>query len=82
MLAFNQFVNPWALDVMGWKYVSFVFCSAVVAGTANHLRAGQYLVYCCWLVFELAFVLTMIVETKGSQCRSDLLRDTQVDAPS
>ena len=21
-LAFNQFVNPWALDALGWKYVS------------------------------------------------------------
>ena len=21
-LAFNQFVNPWALDAMSWKYVS------------------------------------------------------------
>lgn len=20
-LAFNQFVNPWALDAIGWKYV-------------------------------------------------------------
>ncbi|KAF9648736.1 general substrate transporter [Thelephora ganbajun] len=44
VLAFNQFVNPWALDTIGWKY---------------------YLVYCGWLVFELVFVLTMIVETKG-----------------
>ncbi|TDL25883.1 general substrate transporter [Rickenella mellea] len=43
-LAFNQFVNPWALDAMGWKY---------------------YLVYCGWLVFELAFVLRYIIETKG-----------------
>lgn len=23
-LAFNQFVNPWALDALGWKYVSDV----------------------------------------------------------
>lgn len=21
VLAFNQFVNPWALEVLGWKYV-------------------------------------------------------------
>ena len=38
-------------------------------GHANHPRVGQYLVYCCWLVFELTFVLTMIVETKGSHER-------------
>ncbi|KAI0058199.1 general substrate transporter [Artomyces pyxidatus] len=43
-LAFNQFVNPWALDAIGWKY---------------------YLVYCGWLGFELIFILTFIVETRG-----------------
>ncbi|EKM58308.1 uncharacterized protein PHACADRAFT_252522 [Phanerochaete carnosa HHB-10118-sp] len=43
-LAFNQFVNPWALDAIHWKY---------------------YLVYCGWLVIELAFVMTYIVETRG-----------------
>ena len=25
MLAFNQFVNPWALEELKWKYVSFLF---------------------------------------------------------
>ncbi|KAI0342860.1 general substrate transporter [Trametopsis cervina] len=43
-LAFNQFVNPWALDAIGWRY---------------------YLVYCGWLIIELVFIVTNIVETKG-----------------
>ncbi|PIL35603.1 MFS general substrate transporter [Ganoderma sinense ZZ0214-1] len=43
-LAFNQFVNPWALDALGWKY---------------------YLVYCGWLIIELVFVVSYIIETKG-----------------
>ncbi|KAK7691062.1 hypothetical protein QCA50_006165 [Cerrena zonata] len=43
-LAFNQFVNPWALDALGWKY---------------------YLVYCGWLIIELVFIVTCIVETRG-----------------
>jgi len=43
-LAFNQFVNPWALDAIGWKY---------------------YLFYCGWLCFELIFVLTYVIETRG-----------------
>ncbi|KAI0091287.1 general substrate transporter [Irpex rosettiformis] len=43
-LAFNQFVNPWALDAIGWRY---------------------YLVYCGWLIIELVFVVTNIVETRG-----------------
>jgi len=34
-LIFNQYVNPVALDSIGWKY---------------------YIVYCCWLVFELGYV--------------------------
>ncbi|KAH9944816.1 general substrate transporter [Amylocystis lapponica] len=43
-LAFNQFVNPWALDAIGWRY---------------------YLVYCGWLILELIFIVTFIVETRG-----------------
>ena len=43
-VAFNQFVNPWALASIGWQY---------------------YIVYCAWLIVELAFVVIFIVETKG-----------------
>ncbi|KAG7089581.1 hypothetical protein E1B28_011248 [Marasmius oreades] len=43
-IAFNQFVNPWAIDAIGWWY---------------------YIVYCGWLIIELVFVVTYIVETKG-----------------
>lgn len=43
-VAFNQFVNPWAIEAIGWWY---------------------YIVYCGWLVIELVFVITFIVETKG-----------------
>ncbi|KAL0580965.1 hypothetical protein V5O48_001057 [Marasmius crinis-equi] len=43
-VAFNQFVNPWALDAIGWWY---------------------YIVYCGWLILELVFVITFIVETRG-----------------
>ncbi|KAF9014277.1 hexose transporter [Cyathus striatus] len=43
-LIFNQYVNPVALDNIGWKY---------------------YIVYCCWLCFELAFLLRYLVETKN-----------------
>jgi len=42
-LAFNQFVNPKALDALHWKY---------------------YLMYSGFLVFELFFVVTFLVETK------------------
>ncbi|KAG6877798.1 hypothetical protein C0993_003772 [Termitomyces sp. T159_Od127] len=43
-VAFNQFINPVAIDAIGWWY---------------------YLVYCGWLVIELAFVVAFVVETKG-----------------
>ncbi|KAH8894188.1 general substrate transporter [Thozetella sp. PMI_491] len=39
---FNTYVNPIALDAMGWKY---------------------YIVYCVWLVVELAVVYLMFPET-------------------
>ncbi|KAJ2916549.1 hypothetical protein MD484_g3844, partial [Candolleomyces efflorescens] len=43
-LIFNQYVNPVALDTIGWKY---------------------YIVYCCWLAFELVFVYLYVIETKN-----------------
>jgi sugar porter (SP) family MFS transporter len=43
-LIFNQYVNPVALDSIGWKY---------------------YIVYCCWLAFELVFVYFFVIETKN-----------------
>jgi hypothetical protein len=43
-IAFNQFINPVAIDAIGWLY---------------------YLVYCGWLIFELGFIITFLIETKG-----------------
>ncbi|KAF8071939.1 hypothetical protein FPV67DRAFT_908434 [Lyophyllum atratum] len=43
-VAFNQFINPVAIDAIGWWY---------------------YIVYCGWLIVELVFVVTFIVETRG-----------------
>jgi hypothetical protein len=44
-VAFNQFINPVAIDAIGWWY---------------------YVFYCAWLVVELVFVVTCIVETRGT----------------
>lgn len=41
---FNTFVNPIALDAIGWKY---------------------YIVYCVWIVVEIATVYFIFPETKG-----------------
>lgn len=43
-VAFNQYINPVAIEAIGWWY---------------------YIVYCAWLVIELIFVVTYVVETKG-----------------
>ncbi|KDQ55566.1 hypothetical protein JAAARDRAFT_195418 [Jaapia argillacea MUCL 33604] len=43
-LIFNQYVNPIALQALGWKY---------------------YIVYICWIAFEMVFVFFFIVETKN-----------------
>ncbi|TFY73153.1 hypothetical protein EWM64_g10859, partial [Hericium alpestre] len=43
-LIFNQYVNPIALNALGWKY---------------------YLVYVCWIAFEMVFVFIYVVETKN-----------------
>ncbi|KAF7792205.1 hypothetical protein EIP86_003238 [Pleurotus ostreatoroseus] len=43
-LVFNQYINPIALEHLGWKY---------------------YIVYCCWIAFELVFVYFFVVETKN-----------------
>ena len=43
-LWFNQYVNPIALQNIGWKY---------------------YIVYCVFLVFEIAIVWKYYIETKG-----------------
>ena len=51
-VAFNQFVNPWAIEAIGWWY---------------------YIVYCGWLVIELVFVITFIVETKGLCLRNSAI---------
>ncbi|KAJ5041583.1 uncharacterized protein L3040_005163 [Drepanopeziza brunnea f. sp. 'multigermtubi'] len=44
-LFFNSYVNPVALDALGWKY---------------------YIVYDCWLAFELAVVYLFYIETQNT----------------
>lgn len=41
---FNTYVNPIALDSIGWKY---------------------YIVYCVWILVEIATVYFLFPETKG-----------------
>ncbi|KAI1783134.1 general substrate transporter, partial [Ganoderma leucocontextum] len=43
-LIFNQYINPIALNALGWKY---------------------YIVYACWLVFEIGFIWCFLIETKN-----------------
>ncbi|KAM5536734.1 hypothetical protein V8D89_009661 [Ganoderma adspersum] len=43
-LIFNQYINPIALNALGWKY---------------------YIVYVCWLAFEIGFIWCFLIETKN-----------------
>jgi sugar porter (SP) family MFS transporter len=42
-LIFNQYINPIALDSIGWRY---------------------YIVYVCWLAFELVYCFLFVIETR------------------
>ena len=50
-LALNQFVNPIAIDSLGWKYVRSSLLDRLLV-----LTPLQYLVYIGWLCFEFFFV--------------------------
>jgi hypothetical protein len=66
-LIFNQYLNPIALKAIAWKYYvssSLVAYRLPCVRYADNLVPLQ-LVYCIWLVFELAFVYFFIIETKG-----------------
>jgi hypothetical protein len=58
--------DPLGLGCHGVEIREFIPPQFRRTGTADRPWVAQYLVYCGWLVFELCFVVTMIVETKGS----------------
>lgn len=72
-LTFQQFVNPVVLNLIGWKYVRLLFYYNTDFVDVDILP--QYLVYCGWLVVEVAFVFRYIVETRGERtiCARDLV---------
>lgn len=62
-LVFNQYVNPIALDKLGWKY--YVRSPSPSESSSHPYSSDFQIVYCCWLVFETVFCFFFIVETKG-----------------
>ncbi|KZP02041.1 hypothetical protein FIBSPDRAFT_970603 [Athelia psychrophila] len=61
-LIFNQYVNPVALDALGWKYY---VSDANAAYHASGSPTLWQLVYVAWLAVESVFVLLFIIETKN-----------------
>ena len=59
---FNQYVNPIALQGIGWKYYVSLLPTSAMHERVSHILQ---IFYCCWLVFELVFCYMFIVETKG-----------------
>lgn len=62
-LIFNQYVNPIALQNIGWKY--YVRLASRLRPTAVSYRLSSQIFYCCWLFFQFAFCFLFIVETKN-----------------
>jgi sugar porter (SP) family MFS transporter len=62
-LIFNQYVNPVALDRIGWRY--YVSLPLLTRRRDAFLTFLLQIVYCCWLAFEGAFCYFFIIETKG-----------------
>jgi hypothetical protein len=61
-IIFNQYTNPIALDALQWKCKLDSKCEWHATNTSHK---SDYLVYSCWLVFELAYMYMFAVETKG-----------------
>ena len=65
-LIFNQYVNPIALEHIGWKYyVRPFFSHNHLTFSRTDLHALTQIVYCCWIAFEFVFLYIFIVETKN-----------------
>ena len=62
-LIFNQYVNPIALDALGWKY--YVRESIPMFSTVSNLTFEKQVVYCVFIAFETVYCYLFIVETKN-----------------
>ncbi|KAH8103088.1 hexose transporter [Cristinia sonorae] len=71
IVSYTVEILPYALRAKGFNVFNFTISLALIFNQyVNPIALGKigwkyYIVYCCWLVFELVFCYVMIVETKG-----------------
>jgi hypothetical protein len=61
-LFFNQYINPIALDAIGWKY----YILQVLTVSCYGITANSDISYCVWLGVELVVVYFFYVETRNT----------------
>ncbi|KAI0087344.1 general substrate transporter [Irpex rosettiformis] len=71
IVAYTVEILPYSLRAKGFNVFNFVISLALIFNQyINPIALGNigwkyYIVYCCWLAFELVFCYFFIVETKG-----------------
>ncbi|KAJ3559384.1 hypothetical protein NM688_g380 [Phlebia brevispora] len=64
-------ILPYSLRAKGFNIFNFVISLALIFNqyvnpiAMDHINWKYYIVYCCWLLFELVFLYIFIVETMG-----------------
>ncbi|TCD71904.1 hypothetical protein EIP91_000036 [Steccherinum ochraceum] len=71
IVSYTVEILPYSLRAKGFNIFNFVISVALIFNqyvnpiAMGHIGWKYYIVYCCWLCFELAFCYFMIVETKN-----------------
>jgi hypothetical protein len=71
IVAYTVEILPYSLRAKGFNVFNFVISLALIFNQyVNPIALGKlawkyYIVYCCWIAFELVFCYFFIVETKG-----------------
>ncbi|KIP12096.1 hypothetical protein PHLGIDRAFT_98430 [Phlebiopsis gigantea 11061_1 CR5-6] len=71
IVSYTVEILPYSLRAKGFNVFNFavslslIFNQYVNPSALGHLGWKYYIVYCCWLAFELVFLYFFIVETKG-----------------
>ena len=71
IVSYTVEILPYSLRAKGLTAFSFVLSIALIFNqyinpiALTNITWRYYIVYCCWLVFELVFLYLFIVETKN-----------------
>ena len=71
IVAYTVEILPYSIRAKGFNVFNFVISLALIFNQyVNPIALGNigwkyYIVYCCWIAFELVFCYFFIVETKG-----------------